>query len=232
MPSHRLKSRPRLSAVRALSLSALTIAVAGSALLGTQLGHAHPDAGSNAAADAARARRIADRDFTRTAPSASASPGASASPSAPAKPSPPAKPSAPAKPRVAVASKPAPRKTVTRTPAKPAPPPIPAGCQGYGGNQLIACKLLPAYGFSTGQMNSLVQLWNGESGWNTTATNPSSGAYGIPQALPAEKLATAGPNWQYSAETQIRWGLAYIRDTYGSPDNAWAMWSSRSPHWY
>jgi hypothetical protein len=214
VPSHRQKTRPRLSRLRALSLSALTLAVGGSALLGAQFGQAHPDAATNAAADAARARQVADRNFARTAPSASPSPSASAAPSPSARPS---------------ASRPAPHRTVVSKPARPA---IPAGCQGYSGNQLIACKLLPAYGFSTGQMRSLVQLWNGESGWNTAATNPDSGAYGIPQALPASKLASAGANWRYSAETQIRWGLAYIRDSYGTPDNAWYTWSSRYPHWY
>ena len=214
MPSHRLKRRSRVSRAKVLGLSALTVAVAVSALLGTQLGQAHPGGDSTAAADAARTRQVADRGFARTTPSASPSPRPSASPTA------------------AAIRKPAPRQTATRKPTRPAPPPIPAGCQGYGGNQLIACKLLPQYGFSTAQMNSLVQLWNGESNWNTGATNADSGAYGIPQALPAEKLATAGANWRWSAETQIRWGLGYIRATYGTPDNAWAMWSSRYPHWY
>jgi hypothetical protein len=65
-------------------------------------------------------------------------------------------------------------------------------------------------------------LWNAESGWNKYAENPYSGAYGIPQALPGGKMATAGPNWRTNAKTQIRWGLRYIRAVYGSPRWAWA----------
>jgi hypothetical protein len=109
---------------------------------------------------------------------------------------------------------------------------VPAGCSGYGGNQLIACTLLPTFGFALSQMSPLVNLWNGESGWRTTAQNPSSGAYGIPQSLPAGKMASAGADWRTNPATQIRWGLGYIKATYGSPAQAWAMWQSRSPHWY
>lgn len=64
-------------------------------------------------------------------------------------------------------------------------------------------------------------IWDRESSWNVYATNPYSGAYGIPQALPAYKMASAGRNWRTSAKTQIRWGLRYIRDRYGSPRRAW-----------
>ncbi|PRI11478.1 hypothetical protein [Leucobacter massiliensis] len=77
-----------------------------------------------------------------------------------------------------------------------------------------------------------MSLWNGESGWRADALNPWSGAYGIPQSLPAEKMAAAGPDWRTNAATQISWGLAYISAAYGSPCNAWAMWQSRNPHWY
>jgi SLT domain-containing protein len=62
--------------------------------------------------------------------------------------------------------------------------------------------------------------------------NQSSGAYGIPQSLPASKMASAGPDWRTNPATQIRWGLDYIRSAYGSPSNAWAKWNQRSPHWY
>jgi lysophospholipase L1-like esterase len=68
----------------------------------------------------------------------------------------------------------------------------------------------------------LYLLWQRESGWDPTADNPSSGAYGIPQALPAEKMSAAGPDWLTDPITQIRWGIAYIRATYGSPAAAWA----------
>lgn len=77
---------------------------------------------------------------------------------------------------------------------------------------------------------ALVQLWERESGWQWNATNPSSGAYGIPQALPASKLASAGADWKDNAATQITWGLDYIHSRYGTPQAAWAFWQIH--HWY
>ncbi len=96
----------------------------------------------------------------------------------------------------------------------------------------VARRLMPAYGFGPSQWGCLNSLWNGESGWRWSATNPSSGAYGIPQSLPASKMATAGPDWLVNPVTQIRWGLSYLKRAYGSPCRAWSMWLSRSPHWY
>ncbi|MCX4804295.1 transglycosylase SLT domain-containing protein [Streptomyces sp. NBC_01214] len=69
-----------------------------------------------------------------------------------------------------------------------------------------------------------------ESGWNHTATNPSSGAYGLAQALPASKMASAGADWKTNPATQIKWGLDYMNDRYGSPVGAWNFWSAN--HWY
>jgi hypothetical protein len=90
-----------------------------------------------------------------------------------------------------------------------------------GTPQQIAMAMLPRYGWSNGQFSCLDNLWTRESGWNLYATNPSSGAYGIPQALPASKMASAGADWQTNPATQIRWGLGYIQATYGSPCGAW-----------
>ncbi|MGY4927729.1 aggregation-promoting factor C-terminal-like domain-containing protein [Streptomyces sp. 900105755] len=99
--------------------------------------------------------------------------------------------------------------------------------------QSIARAMLPAFGWDPAtQMPSLISLWNGESGWRWNALNPSSGAYGIPQSLPASKMASAGPDWRTNPATQIRWGLNYIDDRYGSPSNAYSTWLSRSPRWY
>lgn len=84
----------------------------------------------------------------------------------------------------------------------------------------VARDLLAEYGFDAGQFSCLDSLWAGESGWDYTATNPSSGAYGIPQSLPATKMATAGADWETNPITQIKWGLGYIRDAYGSPCSA------------
>jgi hypothetical protein len=65
-------------------------------------------------------------------------------------------------------------------------------------------------------------LWQRESGWRYNAENPS-GAYGIPQALPGSKMATAGADWQTNPATQIKWGLGYIQSRYGTPCSAWAF---------
>ena len=88
--------------------------------------------------------------------------------------------------------------------------------------QQIAQSQLSSYGWSGGQWSYLYQLWERESGWSSTATNPGSGAYGIAQALPATQMNSAGSNWKTDATTQIKWGMNYIKDRYGSPQAAWA----------
>jgi hypothetical protein len=90
-----------------------------------------------------------------------------------------------------------------------------------GSPQQIAEAMLGSFGWSASQSSCLDPLWAHESGWSVTAYNPGSGAYGIPQALPGSKMASAGPDWQTNATTQITWGLDYIKDTYGSPCAAW-----------
>jgi hypothetical protein len=95
-----------------------------------------------------------------------------------------------------------------------------------------ARALLPEFGFDEGQWSCLDNLWMGESGWRYTAENPSSGAYGIPQSLPGSKMATVASDWRTNPVTQIRWGLQYIKSSYGTPCGAWGAWQSRSPHWY
>lgn len=104
---------------------------------------------------------------------------------------------------------------------------------GAGRNKQIGSVLAGKYGWSPsqnqGEWNSLVKLWDRESEWSTTAENPS-GAYGIPQALPGNKMAKFGGNWKSSAQTQIRWGLWYIKTVYGNPSNAWAHEEAQG--WY
>jgi hypothetical protein len=109
-------------------------------------------------------------------------------------------------------------------------PAAPAPVTPSGSAQQIALGMLGSYGWSSSQFSCLVSLWNQESGWNVTASNPSSGAYGIPQALPGSKMASAGPDWQTDAATQIRWGLGYIKADYGSPCGAWAH--EEADGWY
>jgi hypothetical protein len=104
------------------------------------------------------------------------------------------------------------------------------GQQPPGTPQQIAMAMLPSFGWPASEFSCLNALWAGESGWNPYASNPSTGAYGIPQALPGSKMATAGPDWQSDAATQIRWGLGYIRATYGSPCAAWGH--EESAGWY
>ncbi|MCD0481465.1 lytic transglycosylase domain-containing protein [Streptacidiphilus sp. ASG 303] len=69
-----------------------------------------------------------------------------------------------------------------------------------------------------------------ESDWNFRATNASSGAYGLVQALPGSKMASVASDWRTNPATQIRWGLAYMNERYGSPNAAWAFWQTH--HWY
>lgn len=114
-------------------------------------------------------------------------------------------------------------------PAAPAGP-VPASCDGYSGNRATGCALLLDAGFALSQMSCLDSLWTRESGWNHRAQNPSSGAYGIPQALPGDKMASFGDDWRTNPVTQIRWGLSYIRDRYGTPCAAWQH--SQATGWY
>lgn len=124
-----------------------------------------------------------------------------------------------------------------------APPPASGGSAGSGGSgggaggtapppgivvdpaaaQSYAAQRLGAYGWGDDQLSCLLKLWTKESGWRADAYNRSSGAYGIPQALPGSKMATAGPDWMTNAGTQIEWGLRYISGRYGSPCAAWSF---------
>jgi hypothetical protein len=109
-------------------------------------------------------------------------------------------------------------------------PSRPSGPSNPTGAQAIARGMLGQYGWGDDQFGCLVELWNHESGWNVYASNPSSGAYGIPQALPGSKMATAGADWETNAATQISWGLGYISGRYGSPCGAWDTFNSQG--WY
>jgi hypothetical protein len=94
----------------------------------------------------------------------------------------------------------------------------------------LARALMPLYGLASSQFDCVDNIWEHESRWNVHADNPYSSAYGIPQALPGSKMSSAGPDWENSAETQIRWGLNYIKERYGSACSAWSF--KQAHGWY
>ncbi len=101
----------------------------------------------------------------------------------------------------------------------------------FGDPRSIARSMMAErYGWGAGEFSCLDTLWEHESGWDPRAANPSSGAYGIPQALPGSKMGTAGSDWQTNPATQISWGLAYIESSYSTPCGAWSAWQSKG--WY
>ncbi len=108
--------------------------------------------------------------------------------------------------------------------APPAVTPDPGSAQAY------AADAIAARGWSSSEFDCLVALWNKESGWRVNAYNASSGAYGIPQALPGSKMASAGADWETNPATQIEWGLGYIQGRYDAPCGAWAH--SQAHGWY
>lgn len=100
------------------------------------------------------------------------------------------------------------------------------------GNVALGKKMAAAKGWVGRQWDALYQLWMGESGWNEHADNPSSDAYGIPQAMTNLHKETNTSSWKNSPKKQISWGLDYIDRAYGDPVNAYGKWKSRKPHWY
>ena len=109
--------------------------------------------------------------------------------------------------------------------SRPSAPTDPSGAQAIARDLMMS-----KYGWGDDQFGCLVSLWNKESGWNVNSYNASSGATGIPQALPGSKMATAGADWQTNPATQITWGLGYISGSYGTPCAAWDK--SESVGWY
>jgi hypothetical protein len=99
-----------------------------------------------------------------------------------------------------------------------------------GSNRALGRDLAAARGWGDVQFVCLDNLWSNESGWSQSAANTSSGAYGIPQAKPGSKMASAGSDWATNPRTQIAWGLSYIGGRYGSPCGAWSTYQSKG--WY
>jgi hypothetical protein len=121
----------------------------------------------------------------------------------------------------ATSSTPTPAPTHTSTPAPK--PTTPSG--SYGSAYAIAQSMVPS-----GQFACFSNIIERESGWDVHATNPSSGAYGLGQALPGSKMASAGSDWENNPTTQIKWVLSYMDSRYGSPCGAWSFWQSHN--WY
>lgn len=117
--------------------------------------------------------------------------------------------------------------TVTDPPQATAPA---TGIPDPGTAQAIAYELVLAKGWSGSEFDCLVALWNRESHWNVYAHNPTSGAYGIPQSLPGDKMASVGADWKTNPRTQIIWGLGYIEARYQTPCGAWGH--SERKGWY
>lgn len=125
---------------------------------------------------------------------------------------------------------PAPQPAPVPPAPKPSPTPAPGPVDDPAAAQAYAAGRLGAFGWGSEQQRCLVNLWQRESGWRTSANNPYSGAYGIPQSLPGDKMATAGADWRTNYRTQIEWGLGYISARYGSPCAAWQH--SEDKNWY
>jgi hypothetical protein len=125
------------------------------------------------------------------------------------------------------------RQPTSRSTTRTSPPnygPIPSSCSAYTGNRAIGCALLLDAGFGLSEMPCLDHIFTHESNWRTNAENASSGSYGIPQALPASKMAVFGSDYRTNPVPQIKWGLSYIKSRYGSPCQAWTFWQAHN--WY
>ena len=197
-----------------IAVSALSTAAVTGAVLGAVMGSA-PTANASAGAGAVPAK-----------PAAQALGYSVAAPSLPPAPAAPATPTA-APPTAAPVQAP-----VTQPPPAPAKPAVVTQKALAASNQYsglspyqVAERMVPS-----GQFGCFDWVVTHESGWSVTATNPSSGAYGLGQALPGSKMASAGSDWRSSAATQIKWTLGYMDSRYGSPCSAQSFWQSH--HWY
>ncbi|MEU5387797.1 lytic transglycosylase domain-containing protein [Kitasatospora cineracea] len=213
---------PSASASDSASASASAQAAAEASASAEAAAAASASASAQAAAEAsASASAQAEAEASASA-AASASASASASAEAAAK----------AKARASASASAASR--AQQRPSLSASPSPSAGGSGSGSGsssaysgtpQQIAAQIVPA-----GQLQCFSNIVERESSWNVHATNSSSGAYGLMQALPGSKMASAGADWRDNPATQIKWGLAYMNETYGSPCAAWSFWQAHN--WY
>ncbi|MET9120018.1 transglycosylase SLT domain-containing protein [Streptomyces sp. NPDC004528] len=134
------------------------------------------------------------------------------------------------RPKPAKTHRAAKHRTVERAPARPRIVPRPSRSSSRRTAPTGSARGYARSRLSSAQYGCLDSLVTHESGWNPYATNPSSGAYGLFQALPGSKMASAGADWRTNPITQVRWGLSYIGSRYGSPCGAWSFWQGH--HWY
>ncbi|QKW23741.1 lytic transglycosylase domain-containing protein [Kitasatospora sp. NA04385] len=243
-----LADRPQLSADAFASQSAAASRSAASASA-SQQAQAEADAAEAASASASAEAEAAASAAAQAAAEASASASASAqaeadakaeaAAQAKAKAEAAAEASAEAKARAsASASASAASRSQQRSPLSATASPSATGSgsssasssasstSAYSGTpQQIAAQIVPA-----GQLQCFSNIVERESSWNVHATNASSGAYGLMQALPGSKMASVGADWRDNPVTQIKWGLQYMNETYGSPCAAWSFWQSHN--WY
>lgn len=196
-----------------IALSTASAAALACAVFGATVGQTPPARATAAVKSTSDSRRP-------VAPAASAT----AATSAPATPSAPAT-TAPATTHAAAPSMPAAAPATTARTAKAAPATTAANPYAGQSAYQIAEQIVPSSQFA-----AFSWIITRESGWDVTATNPSSGAYGLGQALPASKMAAYGPDYLTDPVTQIKWALAYMNGRYGSPDAAQAFWESHG--WY
>jgi len=225
LPATRLRNR---LIIRTLAIALLLLGLAGGYLLSDQRQTQRTDA-SNALATKAEANEIRALKVDRTRQWVAAAPQRAAQADAQAK----ADAAAQAAAAQALAADDAARKSqeASRSQARTTTNyPVPTSCSQYTGNQGIGCALMLQWGFGLDQMPCLVNMWNRESGWNPLSKNASSGAYGIPQALPASKMAAYGSDYLTNPVPQIKWGLDYIKNRYKTPCGAWSFWQAHN--WY
>lgn len=139
----------------------------------------------------------------------------------------PAPASAPAGGETAPVETPA---TIASEPLQVAQAPAPSGDISVEASKEFARATLASKGYGPHEFTCLDSLWERESNWNYQADNPTSDAFGIPQSLPGEKMATFGADWATNPQTQIKWGISYIEERYGTPCGAWGH--SEAVGWY
>jgi hypothetical protein len=209
--------------IRAASLGLLAAGLAGGVYLGQQQGaEAHDgEAGLVAQADAEELQllkkrhgeHVAARAYEREAEGSAARKAAAEAKAAAGK---------ARKLEKEVIERKAEQKRAAATSGVPYAGEIPSSCNKFSGNRATGCALMLQAGFKIDQFPCLNKLWNKESGWNHRARNPSSGAYGIPQAYPGSKMSSVASDWKTNPATQIKWGLGYIEGRYKTPCGAWA----------